>query len=200
MEKYMRWEKNHKSLTNVLSSPLNLCVHSENVCVPPRIFAKNATFLMGKQNLLGENAKALKYNFCPHLISPCPFRGSISMSISNSHSLLIKVKSFPRWSKYILMNNKTSTIKAGTCIRKLNRVSVDFKPHANKSSDSLIQTNLCGSLSVVKGSPKSPGQVGGVGGAPEELCRGGNPWQCDFQFCLSTKSRCQEPSPPQLQL
>lgn len=34
-------------------------------------------------------------------------------------------------------------------------------------------------------------------GAPGELCRGGNPWQCDFHFCLSTKSRCQEPSPPQ---
>lgn len=53
------------------------------------------------------------------------------------------------------MNDKTST-KAGTCIMKINRVSVDIKPHAHKSPDRLIQINLCGSLSAVLGSPKYP--------------------------------------------
>ncbi len=67
------------------------------------------------------------------------------MSISNSHAWLIKVKSFPRWSKYNLMNDKTSTIKTGTRIKKVNRVRVDFKLHAHKRPDRLIQTNLCAS-------------------------------------------------------
>ncbi len=105
--------------------------------------------------------------------------------------------------KYILMNDKTSTIKAGTRIKNVNRVRVDFKLHAHKRPDRLIQTNLCASFRISKILPvRSWTHTSGRRcrcGAPEELCRGGNPWQCDFHFCLSTKSRCQEPSPPQPQ-
>lgn len=39
---------------------------------------------------------------------------------------------------------------------------------------------------------------GNVRWSPVELWKSGNPWQCDFCFSLCIKSRCQEPSPPQL--
>jgi len=47
---------------------------------------------------------------------------------------------------------------------------------------------------------KSIRKFKGNSGSHVELWRSGNPWQCDFYFSLCIKSRCQEPSPPQLYL
>lgn len=45
---------------------------------------------------------------------------------------------------------------------------------------------------------KKASQSGNIRWSPVELWKSGNPWQCDFCFSLCIKSRCQEPSPPQL--
>lgn len=71
-----------------------------------------------------------------------------------------------------MMNDKSSTIKTGTRIKKVNRVRVDFKLHAHKRPDRLIQTNLKGSPKYSRSGTGHVPAGGGVGVGHLKNCAG----------------------------